>query len=95
MNKGDYMFSFRVSDEIDLRILEMRHAEEVFNLILLNREYLAQWLPWVENTLLLEDTQQFIRSELDRFAKNNGFTSGIFYNHTLVGCIGVHEISWN
>jgi ribosomal-protein-serine acetyltransferase len=61
----------------------------------LNREYLAQWLPWVENSLLLVDTQQFIRSELDRFAKNNGFTSGIFYNNTLVGCIGVHEISWN
>jgi ribosomal-protein-serine acetyltransferase len=38
------MFSFRVSDEIELKILEIRHAEEVWSQVCLNREHLAQWL---------------------------------------------------
>jgi ribosomal-protein-serine acetyltransferase len=88
------MFSFYVSKEIDLRILEMRHAEELFNQCMLNREYLAQWLPWVIHTNHLEDSQRFIQSELDRFANNRGFSSGIFYYDKLVGSISVHEIDW-
>jgi ribosomal-protein-serine acetyltransferase len=88
------MFSFRVSDEIELKILENRHAEEVWNQICLNREYLAQWLPWVNLSLQIENTQQYIQAELERFAKNSGFSSGIFYNKMFVGCVGIHEIDW-
>ncbi|QGQ99435.1 N-acetyltransferase [Paenibacillus psychroresistens] len=88
------MFTFHISDELELRILENRHAEEVWSLVSLNREYLALWLPWVNHSIYIEHTQQYIQAELERFAKNSGFSCGIFYNQNIVGCIGVHEIDW-
>jgi ribosomal-protein-serine acetyltransferase len=87
------MFSFVLNSEIELRILEVRDAEEVFNQVDKNREYLSKWLPWADNSNL-EDTKAFIQSELNRFAKNDGFTSGIFYKNKFVGCLGIHEIDW-
>jgi ribosomal-protein-serine acetyltransferase len=88
------VLSFQVSQDIHLRILELRHAAELFHQCLLNREYLAQWLPWANHTNHLEDSQLYIQSELDRFANNRGFSSGIFYQDQLVGSISVHEIDW-
>jgi ribosomal-protein-serine acetyltransferase len=88
------MFSFRVSDEIELKILETRHALEVWSQVCMNREYLAQWLPWVNQSLQIENTQQYIQAELERFAKHSGFSSGIFYNNMFVGCVGIHDINW-
>jgi ribosomal-protein-serine acetyltransferase len=88
------MLSFQVSQDVQLRILELRHADELFNQCWLNREYLAQWLPWVHHTNQLVDSQLFIQAELDRFANNRGFSCGIFYHGQLVGSISVHEIDW-
>jgi ribosomal-protein-serine acetyltransferase len=88
------MFNFVVNGEIELRILEVRNAEEVFKQIDKNREYLSKWLPWAKDSNL-ENTKEFIQTELNRFAKNKGFTCGIFYKNVFVGCIGIHEIDWN
>jgi ribosomal-protein-serine acetyltransferase len=88
------VFTFVVNNEVELRILEARDAEEVFNQVDKNREYLSTWMPWASSSML-EDTKAFIQSELNRFAKNNGFTSGVFYNNKFVGCLGIHEIDWN
>jgi ribosomal-protein-serine acetyltransferase len=44
------MFTFRICEEIELRILELQHADEMFNLVDKNREYLSKWLPWVNNS---------------------------------------------
>jgi ribosomal-protein-serine acetyltransferase len=89
------MFSFWINKEIELRILESRHAQEVFNQIEKDREYLSTWLSWVSYSNVLEDTKGFIQNELNRFANNSGFTSGIFYKKKFVGCIGIHDIDCN
>jgi ribosomal-protein-serine acetyltransferase len=88
------MFTFRICEDIELRILELQHADELFNLVDRNREYLSKWLPWVNDSNKVEDTKEFIQFELSRFAKNNGFSSGIIYKSELVGCIGIHDIDW-
>jgi ribosomal-protein-serine acetyltransferase len=89
------MYSFYVSEGVDLRILELGHARELYNQCVLNRQYLAQWLPWANHINKLEDSRLFIQSELDRFANNRGFNCGIFYYDKLVGSVSVHEIDWN
>jgi ribosomal-protein-serine acetyltransferase len=88
------MFTFVVNSEIELRLLELRDAEEVFNQVDKNREYLSKWLPWANHSKF-EDTKAYIQSELNRFAKNGGFASGIFYKNKFVGCLSIHEIDWN
>ncbi|NHN30480.1 GNAT family N-acetyltransferase [Paenibacillus agricola] len=88
------MFTFKICEEIELKILELQDAEKLFTLINNNHDYLSKWLPWVNESTKVEVTQEFIQFELSRFAKNNGFSSGIIFNNELVGCIGVHDINW-
>jgi ribosomal-protein-serine acetyltransferase len=89
------MFAHIVGDGVELRLLETRHAEEVFRAVEENREHLARWLPWVDHTKSPEDVKDFIQHELLRFAKNSGFAAGIFHHGKYVGNIGVHDIDWN
>jgi ribosomal-protein-serine acetyltransferase len=89
------MFTKVIDEHIHLRLLELRYAEELFQLVDQNRTYLRQWLPWLDRTKSPEDTKAFIQSGLKQFSENNGFQAGIFYNGQIVGCIGLHEIDWN
>ncbi|MEF2965345.1 GNAT family protein [Paenibacillus sp. M1] len=89
------MFNHKIDDRIALKILELRDAEEVFHLTDGNREHLRQWLPWVDGTVSVEQTKNFIKSSLEQFADNNGFNLGIVYGNKIAGCIGVHSIDWN
>ncbi|MFQ5602683.1 MAG: GNAT family N-acetyltransferase [bacterium] len=88
------MFSCKINSDINLRILETRHAEQLFSLTDCNRAYLREWLPWLDSTKSVEDTLAFIRSALQQFALNNGFQAGIWYQEKLAGAIGFHCIDW-
>jgi ribosomal-protein-serine acetyltransferase len=88
------MFRYRIDEETELRLLEERHAQELFALIDQNRTYLREWLPWVDGTTSLEDTRKFIRFSLEQFARNEGFNAGIWYHSKLAGVIGHHKINW-
>ncbi|MNI01097.1 putative ribosomal N-acetyltransferase YdaF [compost metagenome] len=88
------MFTFTMNSEVELRLIEVRDAEGVYDQIHRNREYLTQWLPWA-SVSTLEGTKEFIQSELNRYAHNNGFNCGIFYLNTFIGCVGTHAIDWN
>jgi ribosomal-protein-serine acetyltransferase len=88
------MFLARLRPDLDLRLLEERHAATVFALVDRDREYLREWLPWVDSTLRQEDTLSFIRASLEQFASNSGFAAGVWWNEQFVGVIGTHKIDW-
>jgi ribosomal-protein-serine acetyltransferase len=88
------MLSLKIDRQIELRVLQMRDAEFLFELIDENRDHLKEWLPWVYGSQSVEDTEEFIRRSLTRFSKNSSFVSGIWYDRELVGCIDLHEIDW-
>jgi ribosomal-protein-serine acetyltransferase len=88
------MFSYRIDDDTELKLLELHHAEELFNLINANREDLREWLPWVDGTQKEEDVKAFITSTRKQFCSNEGFTSGIFYKGSLGGVIGYNSANW-
>lgn len=75
-------------------MLEERHAAPVFALVDRDREYLREWLPWVDSTLRQEDTLSFIRASLEQFASNSGFAAGVWWNEQFVGVVGTHKIDW-
>jgi ribosomal-protein-serine acetyltransferase len=89
------MFTLTIRDDLELCLLEQRHAEELFALVDENREYLREWLPWVDNNKSAVDTQAFIRSSLEQFASNGSFSGGILYQGKLAGCLGFHSINWS
>lgn len=89
------MFYFTVDDDIQLKILEIKYAEDIYSLVDQDRNYLREWLPWVDSTKSSNDTKVFIQSSLDIFARNDGFQAAIFYKGKIAGCIGLHGIDWN
>lgn len=88
------MFEFKVDDQINLRLLEPRHADALFALTDANRDYLRQWLPWLDTVVSVADTLKFIEATQKQFAANNGFVTGSWYQGELAGVVGHNSIDW-
>ena len=56
------MIQVIVSDKIMLKQLEETDAPDIFSIIDSQREYLGEWLPFVDGTKSVDDTLGFIRS---------------------------------
>jgi len=82
----------KVTDEIELRLVEEQHAQEIFNLTDANRQHLRKWLPWVDQTCSVADTSAFIASCSRQFSENGGFQVVICFQDHLCGMIGHHGI---
>jgi ribosomal-protein-serine acetyltransferase len=89
-----FMFSLRIDDELELRLLEERHAKVMFAVIDENRAYLREWLPWLDDARSADDTKNFIKGAIEQRARNNGFAAGIWYCGQPVGAIGYHGVDW-
>ncbi len=81
-----------MNEQIILKILEAHDTEALFNLVNGSRNSLREWLPWVDATEQPSNTRAFLERTL-QFADGNGFQCGIWYEGTLVGVIGLHEIN--
>ena len=88
------MFHFPLAPDADLRLLEERHADEIYAAIDRNRARLREWMPWVDDSRGPDDVKTFIRESLRRFAANDGFDAGIFVADQFVGTIGFHHFYW-
>jgi ribosomal-protein-serine acetyltransferase len=88
------MFRARIGQDLDLRLLEERHAAAAFELVNRDRLDLSEWLQWVDATKTEDDTLSFIRSALEQYAANNGFTAGIWSEDRFAGVVGTHKINW-
>ena len=87
------MFSAQVEEGLELRLLEVRHAEALFNLVDRNREHLSYWFPDIAKTETVEDCKTDIREALAQFSKGDGFQLGIWLEDKLVGAIGARDLS--
>lgn len=88
------MFRAEVRPGIDLRLLEERHAPIVYARIDRDRDYLRQWLPFIDATVAEDDTLAFIRASLEQFSSNEGFAAGIWNGNEFIGVIGTRRIDW-
>jgi ribosomal-protein-serine acetyltransferase len=84
------MFSYKISREIELRTLEERHAEQVFALIVEDRER----HPELDKNFSLDDARKKIRHDLALLADNKGLNVGVWYRGILAGTVRYHEIDW-
>jgi ribosomal-protein-serine acetyltransferase len=89
------LFSITVNSEISLRLLQLKNAKEIFQLVDQSRSYLERFLPWVNGVTSPKDYKEIIPSWLQQFAENKGFQSGIYYHGNFVGMIGFHAIDWD
>jgi ribosomal-protein-serine acetyltransferase len=89
------MFSHKIDDDITLRLLEERHAEEVFSLLEKNRNHLQDELTWLTDQLSVNDAKEYIKAGLERFAANNGLRAGVWLQDNLAGIVSVHGLVWD
>ncbi|MBO8172195.1 MAG: GNAT family N-acetyltransferase [Bacillaceae bacterium] len=88
------MFTYDLTEDLYLKKLELRDAPELFILIEQSRDYLREWLPWVDDTRHPDDTRRFIQTAIRQDASNDGFHAGIWYQGKIAGVIGFHRIDW-
>ena len=88
------MFIHKLSETVEVRVLESRHAEEFHALVVANHERLARWCPWIKRTGSIESTREFLLEKIARLNARNGFTAGIFVDRRLSGVIALEYIDW-
>ena len=89
------MFPIRIADDVELELLEVRHADELFAVVHANRAHLREWLPWLDGSRSAADTATFIQLTRKQLLDNNGFQTAIRSRDVLVGVIGHHRINWS
>lgn len=87
------MFIHKIDENISLKLIELNDAERVFELTDKSRNYLKEWLPWLDFTKNVEDTKEFIQSSLKSYAENNSMNTVILFNGEIVGTAGFNSIN--
>ncbi|MYL18814.1 GNAT family N-acetyltransferase [Halobacillus litoralis] len=82
------MFTMHVDDDVELSILEPKHADALFELVDRNRSHLGMWLSFPNKTKEAGDSAAFISRSLTRMADGGGFWAGILYKGELAGSTG-------
>lgn len=85
------MFRVQLRPNLELRLLEERHVPALFAAVDRDREYLREWLPWVDASQTAEDTLTFVRGALERFASKGEIAAGMWHQGILCGTIGTHK----
>lgn len=88
------MFIHKIDEEVSLKMLEMKDAEKIFQQTDLSRDYLREWLPWLDRTTKIEDTKAYIQHCLAGFADNASMTTVILYQGEIAGVAGYNQINW-
>ena len=81
------MFAMPLGEGLELRLLEPRHAEEVYETVDANRERLREWLPWVDDTTSPADTQTFLSMQMARLAHGESMNAGIWVDDSFAGIV--------
>jgi ribosomal-protein-serine acetyltransferase len=89
------VITYKIDEEISLKLVELKDAERVFNVTDNSREYLREWLPWLDMTTSVEDTRNFIKSCLKSYSENKTMTTFILYKGEIVGTAGYNKIDWS
>lgn len=86
------MFFRHISNEVRLSLSIPQYAEELFELTDKNRNFLKQWLPWLDAVIKPEDTKKFIEAQLLRFQQGEALHVTIFYRDKIAGVSGYNQI---
>ncbi|TAJ11983.1 N-acetyltransferase [Marinilabiliaceae bacterium JC017] len=83
--------TFNITDNILLKQIEITDAPDLFNTIDTQRDYLGKWLPFVDFTKEVSDTESFIRSIIETAPESREYIFVIHCNHEFAGLIGFKD----
>lgn len=83
-----------VENGLDLQLVGEDDAGELFTVVDSNREYLREWLPWLDATNSFEDEKAFISNSLEEYQKREGVFYTIRLEGRIIGTISLNWIDW-
>lgn len=87
------MEHIRVNDKIRLEKIKLSMAQVIFDTIDRDRKYLKEWLPFVESSRQISDTESFIKSVISDRNKKDAIYC-IWYKEEFAGLIGFKDTDW-
>ena len=93
----DFLFphpELLVEQGLELRQIRLDDAEDLFAAVDDNREYLREWLPWLDGTNNVDDEASFIASTLEEYGRGDGVLYAIRLEDNLIGTISLNWIDW-
>jgi ribosomal-protein-serine acetyltransferase len=88
------MVKIAIEEGLFLKSLELREAEDLLLLVDFNRQYLREWLPWLDLTRTIDEMIIFVESTMHQLSSNQGFQTAIWHHGQIVGIIGYHHLEW-
>lgn len=85
------MEKLTINDNQFLEKLSISHVESLFNTIDQNRKFLRKWLPFVDFTNKIADTERFVRSILEKPVDKRDEVYVIWYKYEFAGLIGFKD----
>lgn len=89
------MFAHKIDEDLYLKLPEVKDAARVFELTDASREYLKEWLPWLDFTTKVEDSEDFIKTGRLNYAQNKSMNTAIFFKGEIVGMAGFNALDWS
>ncbi|WP_087024182.1 GNAT family N-acetyltransferase [Thaumasiovibrio subtropicus] len=86
------MFREEVDSEISLALVEPSFATQYHHIVLEQKAYLGEWLPWVHFADGEPFFMRFIKQSLYDYADGKSLTCGILFKGDLVGNISFNNI---
>jgi ribosomal-protein-serine acetyltransferase len=82
----------KVDHDIVLRKIRIKSAKDIFNCIDASRDYLREWLPFVDDTLTWKDTESYIKSVVQAKGAINDLVLEVWFRDRIVGLISMKDI---
>ncbi len=82
----------KIDDDLILHQPQIDFAEALFALIHENRTYLSEFLPWVDTTITIEDTLNFLKDAIRFNQGGQQFHTIIIYQQKIIGAISLNSI---
>ncbi|MGE7839412.1 GNAT family N-acetyltransferase [Lysinibacillus sp. NPDC093712] len=83
-----------INHELSLRTVTLDDAEAVFALTDNSREYLREWLPWLDFTKELSDTKSYIEGCIAGYEAKSSMSLAIIFRGKIVGIAGFNTINY-
>jgi ribosomal-protein-serine acetyltransferase len=83
----------QVNQSVTLKILKIGDANIIFEAMNNNRMFLRKWLPFVDATKTVSDTQAFVKSIVDDVERRQEVFT-LWYNNEFAGLLGLKDIDY-
>jgi ribosomal-protein-serine acetyltransferase len=81
------MININIDNELQLREIQLTDASQLYKIIDKERNYMRRWLPFVDFTTRIDDTELFIKNVLDETNKNREIAYVMLYHDQIAGLI--------